>query len=275
MTARPLKTRVKERLLLASLRAAAREQGLASICEKLEQVNPDLRRQYTSFEVDSPYLEAKVRAQHAFQISLALPEIQAAPGAVVVDIGDSSGAHAAYLKALDGTAGARYLSVNLDPIAVEKVKARGQEAVLARAEELDKQGITADIFLSFETMEHLSDPVSFLHALSSKTRCKRLVLTVPYVRRSRVGFQHIRNRLKAPVSAEKVHIFELCPEDLRLLFQHAGWKVEREAIYLQYPRWSWLRLTRWAWRRWDFEGFYGAVLSRETSWSSLYTDWPS
>lgn len=275
MADKPLKTRLKEALLARSLRAAAREQGLAALSARLAKANPDLTKQYTSFDIDSPYLETKVRNQHAFQISLALPEIQAQPKAVVVDIGDSSGAHVAYLKALDGASGARYLSVNLDPVAVEKVKARGQEAVLARAEELDKHGITADIFLSFETMEHLSDPVSFLHALAAKTKCRRLVLTVPYVRRSRVGFQHIRHGLKGPVSAEKVHIFELCPEDLRLMFQHAGWKVEREAVYLQYPRWSWLLLTRWIWRRWDFEGFYGAVLSRDSSWSALYTDWPS
>ena len=275
MAPRALKTRVKEALLTMSLRAAAREQGLADLAAELAKANPDLRKQYTSFDIDSPYLETKVRNQHAFQVSLALPEIKASRGATVVDIGDSSGAHVACLKALDGASGARYLSVNLDPVAVEKVKARGQEAVLARAEELDKHGITADIFLSFETMEHLSDPVSFLHALSSKTACKRLVLTVPYVRRSRVGFQHIRHRLEGQFSAEKVHIFELCPEDLRLMFQHAGWKVERDAVYLQYPRWSWLRLTRPLWRRFDFEGFYGAVLSRDPSWSSRYTDWPS
>lgn len=263
----------RDRLMTHSLRHAAREQGLGELCRRLAAINPDLRRQYTGFAVDSAYLEAKVRAQHAFQISLALPEIQARPGSIVVDIGDSSGAHIAYLKALGGSPQTRYLSVNLDPEAIAKIRARGYEAVLARAEELDRHGITADIFLSFETMEHLSDPVSFLHALSAKTRCQRLVLTVPFVGRSRVGFQHIRHGLKERVGAEKVHIFELCPEDLRLMFQHTGWRVERDAVYRQYPRWSWLRLTRWAWRRWDFEGFYGAVLSRDDSWSSLYADW--
>jgi hypothetical protein len=263
----------RERLMLSSLRAAARQQGLAPLMGKLETALPDIKRQYTSFDVDSEYLRVKVRAQHSFQIALAGPEIESRPKAVIVDIGDSSGAHISYLKALHPNGGHRYLSVNLDPTAVEKVKERGIEAVLARAEELDKHGITADVFLLFETMEHFSDPVTFLHELSSKTKCQRLVLTVPYVCKTRMGLHHVRAGLRKPLAAESVHIWELSPEDLRLLFKHSGWKLEREWIYRQYPRFHPLALTRWIWRRWDFEGFYGAVLSRDDSWSSLYQSW--
>lgn len=263
----------KEALLLASLRGALREQGLLPLCRRLEALVPDLERQYTSFAVDSEYLRTKVRGQHAFQVSLALPELSELRGGAVADIGDSSGAHISYLKSLSRSPGTRWLSVNMDPEAVRKARARGVDAVHARAEELGRHGITADVFLCFETLEHLSDPADFLHGLSAGTPCRRLILTVPFVRQSRLGLHHIRAGLKKPVNAETTHLFELCPEDLRLLFRHCGWKVERDSVYLQYPRWSPLALTRPLWRRTDFEGFYGAVLSRDETWSSLYESW--
>jgi len=156
---------------------------------------------------------------------------------------------------------------------VDRIRARGLTAIRARAEDIAGMGITADLFLLFQTLEHLSDPFRFLHALSARSGCRRLVLTVPFVRRSRLGLHHIRQALRQPVSPERVHLLELCPEDLRLLFRHTGWDVEYEQTYLQYPLWSPLRATHPIWARWDFEGFYGAVLKPEPSWSSLYSDW--
>jgi len=75
------------------------------------------------------------------------------------------------------------------------------------------------------------------------------------------------------MSAENTHIFELSPEDLQLLFKFAGWSVVFERIYLQYPRKHWLRITKNYWRMFDFEGFYGVILKRDSTWSKLYTDW--
>ncbi len=262
----------REHLLKASLEAAIAEQGLLELANELREILPDIRKQYSSFEVDTPFLETKLRGQHAFQLALAGPEIASRPKAVVVDIGDSSGMHTAALKALY-PGERRWLSVNLDKEAVARVRARGFEALEARAEELGKHGIDADVFLSFETVEHLPDPINFLHALAAKTRCQRLVLTVPYVRQSRVGLHHLRANLKKPVTAETVHLFELSPADWKLVFRHAGWKLERERTYLQYPRHHPLAATRPIWRSWDFEGFYGAVLSRDDAWSSLYASW--
>ena len=99
------------------------------------------------------------------------------------------------------------------------------------------------------------------------------MVTVPYVAQSRVALHQIRAGMKKVAPAETVHVFELSPEDWKLAFLHAGWKIERERIYRQYPRWSPLRFTKWLWKRSDFEGFYGAVLSRDDTWSSLYPDW--
>lgn len=262
----------KESLLEGSLRAAIAEQGLSPIVEELRAAVPDITRQYSGFDVDSSYLELKVRGQHAFQVRLARAGLDGIEGPVA-DIGDSSGTHIRYLSASEGGVKRRYLSLNLDDRAVAKIRGLGLEAIHARAEELEAKGIDAAAFLCFETLEHLPDPYGFLHTLSAKTRAKRLILTVPYVSRSRVGLHHIRAGLKKPVTAEQVHLFELCPEDLRLMFRHCGWKIVRDEIYLQYPRRSWRRLLKEAWRRRDFEGFYGAVLEPDDSWSSLYGDW--
>jgi hypothetical protein len=53
-------------------------------------------------------------------------------------VGDSAGTHLTYLKTLLDRQGvqARTLSVNLDPVAVEKIRARGLEAIQCRAEAL-------------------------------------------------------------------------------------------------------------------------------------------
>lgn len=261
----------RERLLTRSLKTAAAEQGLDGLMRRLTGA-ADLSEQYTTMAMDTEFLRTKVAAQHAFQVSLA-GQVLPRDGGVVVDIGDSSGAHTLQLKAAHPDCRARFLSVNLDARAVEKIRSRGLEARQSRAEDLAAEGVSADLFLLFETLEHLSDPFRFLHALAARAGKGRLVLTVPYVRRSRVGLHHIRQGLRAPVTAERVHLLELCPEDLRLLFAHAGWRVETERTYLQYPLRSPLRATRPLWARWDFEGFYGAVLTPDDRWSSLYEDW--
>lgn len=264
----------REKLLLRSLRAAVAEQGLAAAVERHAEVFPELSRQYTDFALDTEFLRYKVRVQQSFQVALAAPVLAARPGATVVDIGDSSGAHIAALKAMLPDGGHRFLSVNLDAQAVSRVKARGYEALLCRAEDLHEKGVKADVFLSFETLEHLNDPATFLHRLS-KTACDRLVLTVPYVTETRVGLHHLRAGMTKTVSPETVHIFEFSPPDLKLLASHCGWAVETERIYRQYPLNSPLRGTRAIWKDWDFEGFYGLVLRRDASKSSLYAGWDS
>ena len=54
-----------------SIEHAVREQGLKELVAELSQLVPDITEQYSMFRIDSPYLNTKVRAQHAFQISLA------------------------------------------------------------------------------------------------------------------------------------------------------------------------------------------------------------
>jgi len=272
--------RMRSALSIKSIRAAVREQKLLPIYNQLTEIVPDITHQYSSFDLDSEYLITKVRAQHSFQISLineALQPINSVLGdtgtTTIVDIGDSAGTHTQYLKGLHKNRNLRCLSVNMDSEAVKRIKEKGLEAICARAEDLASLSVDADIFLSFEMLEHLMNPCGFLRSLS-ETNCKTFVVTVPYVACSRVGLHHIRQNQKRSVNPENTHIFELSPEDWRLIFKHSGWAIQADRVYLQYPRKSLLRfLLKRYWKWCDFEGFYGAILKPDKSWSDLYDGW--
>ena len=266
----------------ASLRAAIEAQGLEPFCGKLRGVIPDLRDQYTGGLDETEYRrywELKMRGMHAWQTLLALEALKriGRAGLTLADIGDSSGNHGLYLKALAGPEMiARFVSVNLDPVAVAKVRAKGGESILRRAEDLDLDGLRPDLFLSFQTLEHLTDPVRFLHGLATKGAADWMVLTVPYRRVSRFGGGHLRMAeadLPQKLTAEDVHIYEFSPEDWALLARFAGWRLEHATLYRQYPKRLPWRLTAPIWRALDFEGFFGMILARELSLASRYADW--
>ena len=257
-----------------SLQAAAREQRFEELAKKLQVLVPDLTDQYTSFKVEGHYLNTNVRNMHAFQMSLIDKVISEFPEPVIVDIGDSSGTHQQYIVGLySENKNIKCLSVSLDPKAVERIKKKELEVIHARAEDLHKHNIYANIYICFEVLEHLMDPCRFLYELSSKTDTAYLIVTVPYLRNSRVGLHHIRSGHKVEVNSENTHILELSAEDWKFLANHAGWSVVEESIYLQYPRKSVWRLAKPIWKKYDFEGFYGLILKKDNSWSSKYTDW--
>ena len=265
-----------------SLRAAIREQGLAPICERLRELRPDLRDQYTGTFDDTEYeryWEIKMRGLHAWQVRCVLEALDriGGEGLVLADVGDSSGNHAAYIQALAPPGQVkRVVSVNLDPVAVKQVRAKGGEAILSRAEDLDLEELRPDLFLSFETIEHLTDPVRFLHALATKGAADHLLMTVPYRRRSRFGGAHMRlhdETLPARLTAEEVHIYEFSPDDWLLLARFAGFRPMFTRTYLQYPRRSPWRLTAPLWNRLDFEGFFAAFLQKDLSLTVRYADW--
>ena len=262
-------------LLTASLNKAVKEQNLQIIRSKISGIVPDISSQYGCFVVEGDYLLTKVRSQHAFQMSLVEKAIQMLKfegNESIVDIGDSAGTHVQYLKGLFGE-NYHTLSVDLNKEAIEKIRGKGLEAVHARAEELDQYDIKADLFLSFEMLEHLLSPIDFLHSLAEKSVCKGAVVSVPYLTQGRVALHHIRRNDHMAVYGENTHIFELSPSDWRLIFQHAGWRIEYDQVYLQYPKRSWLKVSKFLWKRYDYEGFYGAILVRDTKWSGCYSDW--
>lgn len=263
-----------EFLRTESLKSAVKEQKLDGLVKRLEELVPDLSDQYSSFKVKGVFLNTKVRNMHAFQMSLIDRVINEFEQAVIADVGDSSGTHLEYITAFySKDKNLKCLSVNLDIKAVERIKNKGFEAIHARAEDLHKHGVDADIFLCFEILEHMTDPCKFLYDLSSKTNAKYLIASVPYLKKSRVGLHHIRAGRKDKVNAENTHILELSPEDWKLVAKHGGWEVVEDKIYFQYPKWSVWRFTKPLWKKLDFEGFYEIVLERNDSWSSLYQDW--
>ncbi|MEK7846841.1 MAG: methyltransferase domain-containing protein, partial [Nitrospinota bacterium] len=192
------------------------------------------------------------------------------------DIGDSAGTHMLYLKELTkGKFEIDTISVNLDPRAIKKIEARGLKAVLCRAEELDLGEKKVDLFTSFEMVEHLHNPAIFFRRIAKKSPCNRMVITVPYLKDSRVGLHHIRNKNGKIIFAEDEHIFELSPEDWVLLLLHSGWRVVHSEIYYQYPRRMPImsQVFSWYWRNTDYEGFWGAILEKDTTLSDYYQDW--
>jgi hypothetical protein len=228
---------------------------------------PDISDQYTIAKSESKYVITKLRAQHSFQIGLAQKAIKKLEKGIlnIVDIGDSSGTHLRYLMHLFPKK-LKTLSVNIDPVAVSKIQEKGLTAIHSTAQDLknhpDYNGDKVDIFLSFETLEHLLNPIEFLTSISKNSNNNLMVITVPYLAKSRVGLNQLRNPNDLrEMFPENTHIFELNPSDWRLLFEFSGWKVLHEEIYLQYPPyWHPLSLTKFLWRRYDFEGFYGVVL---------------
>jgi Methyltransferase domain len=128
------------------------------------------------------------------------------------------------------------VSVNLDPKAIERIRARGLKAVLCRAEDLELPEKKVDLFTSFEMVKHLHDPASFFRRLATQFGSEKMPITVPYLKSSRVGLHFLRNRSQEKIYAEDEHIFELSPEDWTLLLFHGGWRVTYSEIYYQYPR---------------------------------------
>lgn len=265
-----------------SLKAALREQGLTALCGELREIVPDLSAQYTSaFDAEeyARFWELKMRGMHAFQTRCILDtlDIIGGEGKVIADIGDSAGTHATYVKALARPEQVeRIVSVNLDPEAVAKVRAGGGEAVLSRAEELDLEGLDVDLFMSFEMVEHLTDPVRFFHDLATRGSADYLLITVPYRRDSRFGGDLIRlpdAAMPVRITAEQVHIFELSPADWRLMARFGGYEAVFSRIYRQYPMRSPMRITQPLWRKSDLEGFLAVLFKRDTSLADRYTGW--
>jgi hypothetical protein len=269
-------------LSAASLDRAAEEQGLADLRQRLRAILPDISDQYSGGldpKEYERYWERKLRGLHAFQIKTALEALDILGGSqrVLADIGDSSGNHALYLKALAPKDRiSRVVSVNLDPVAVEKVKAKGGDAILARAEEMDLEGIAPDLFFSFEMVEHLTDPLRFLHRLAEMGKADHLLMTVPYRKTSRFGGAELRgpeSALPASMTAEELHLFELNPGDWLRMARLAGWREVFSRTYLQYPKRHPLFVTQPLWRCLDFEGFWGVLLKRDLSVAERYKAW--
>ena len=120
-----------------SLVKAVEMQGLSDMMVRLRKIVPDISQQeFTESLSFNDYAELKRRALQAFQCELMLEttEFLDKEKISVVDIGDSAGTHMLYLKNLLGKAfDLEALSVNLDPRAIEKIKALGGGCALEKS----------------------------------------------------------------------------------------------------------------------------------------------
>lgn len=240
-----------QQLLTLCLNMAIKQQGLLPLYKRLEKIVPDISHQYNSDGMDDEYWFVKLRGEHAFQVRLALEAMEQFDVHSLMDIGDSAGTHIIYLTTLSGRE-IRAKSLNNDPEAIKHIKRMGLEAIEADAQDYDWSKEDWDMFLAFDMLEHLTDPISFLVNLR-RARSKVLVITAPYVRRSRVH-QPSKNE----------HINELSPGDWKFLFATTGWEVVKERHYLQFPHiFGWGALAEF-WERNDFLGFWGCVLKKDS-----------
>ncbi len=164
--------------LTASLKTVRNEN--ISFIKKLEKILPSLKDQANflndDMKEDSEYLYHKKRNLHAFQLKFTLDKIEQFKkeskndNISIIDIGDSSGNHLIQLQTLDKGI-TNIASVNLDIKAVEKIKNKGIEAYHCRAEELlEKYDLKPNFFISYQMLEHLTDPVRFLHSISQSAK---------------------------------------------------------------------------------------------------------
>lgn len=270
-------------ILTKSLESSNRQRNEEALKDKLTTIVPDLSNQYSHFKIamSDKYLVEKIRCQHAFQMSLAMKAVELLDNknrVTIGDIGDSAGTHILYLQKLleEKEIDSNAFSVNLDEEAIKRIQAKGLKAIHCRAEDLHKkENIDVDIFLSYEMVEHLFNPIAFLNSIATQTNCEYLVITVPNIYRSRVGLAHIRDEKLTTkgVDAESTHIFELSPDDWNLIFQFSGWEIVYEDRYTQYPKWNILALTKYLWRKLDFDGFHGVILKKNLKYSDRYSDW--
>jgi hypothetical protein len=270
---------VYEKIGMWSISRAIHQSGLYPLVESLREIAPDVSDQESS-EKDTfnEYWEVKRRALQAFQCALMLKHVNSihSKKLTVVDIGDSAGTHMLYLgKLTKDRFSIDTISVNLDARAIEKIRQRGFKAILCRAEELDIGDQHVDFFTSFQMVEHLHNPAIFFRRLAKRSKTDKMIITVPYLKASRVGLHQIRYKTNKKIRAEEEHIFELSPQDWTLLFLHGGWKVIHSRIHYQYPqRWPIISLVlKLFWRHSDFEGFWGVILEKDTTVSDLYQDW--
>lgn len=273
-------------ILFNNLEAQSRKNGYDKLESKFSKLDIDLAKQYTENSEMTEFRNLKLKNQQTFQTLFATEMVEKyiqnrdnlnKSGGVlqIVDIGDSAGTHIKKIRTLleDKGISIETMSVNLDPVAVEKIKANGENAILCRAEDYTPEG-RVDLYLTFEMMEHLHNPALFLHHLAKADKGDHLLITVPYVANSRVALNNSMHGT-GDIHAEAEHVFELSPADWMKLAVHSGWEVLEQRIYYQYPTSIPLysALCKKLWSRYDFEGFLGLMLKKNMTVADRYLDW--
>lgn len=248
---------------------------IKKIWEDSIKLIPDFRQHY-SFLVESNEIEKRIRLLVVFETFFVKKEIDriiAENGKCsYADIGDSDGSVRLLLKHYLNSNQLDTVGINLQKSAVDKMKKKGLNAICADAQSLGDRGLNYDIVSLFETLEHLPDPIRFLAGMTTVVK-NRLIVSVPFIRRSRVGLAYLSNNWAEDnkPTIENTHIFELSPKDWKKIFLHSGWKVEKELKLMMFPATGISRfILQPFWRFVSFEGFWFVSLIKNDRYSSKY-----
>jgi 2-polyprenyl-3-methyl-5-hydroxy-6-metoxy-1,4-benzoquinol methylase len=179
---------------------------------KLSRLPPDLKKMvldederyhYGDSELDEPASQNVVRSFSIDRIRFIQDSLKDEKISTVLDIGDSNGLFLRSLKK-DG------ISVNISDETTRYLKSKGLEVVKADIEHLPFRQGSIDLVLSFETLEHVKNPVLVLEEVE-RVCTNSCILSVPYVENTyinRAGNEYGERFFLH-------HIFEFNPADFK------------------------------------------------------------
>lgn len=176
----------------------------------------DERRHYGDSVLDEPASQNVVRSFSVDRIRFIAECVDKKSIRTVLDIGDSNGLFVRSLEK-DG------ISANISDETTRYLKSKGLEVVKADIEYLPFRNESIDLVLSFETLEHVKNPVRALEETGRICR-QSCILSVPYVEKTYV------NRA-GNHSGERYflhHIFEFCPADFHNIVKLTPFTLVRE-----------------------------------------------
>ncbi len=264
--------------IMAVHNAIKQDPQLQQMWDLSTTVLPDLSNHFATFRVsaeDQVRLRLLICAQVVFMRQV-VDKLKSKEGKVNswLDVGDSDGAtRLLFLENMLPIQDFKTFGVNLKPDAVALIRSKGLEAECMDAMDLHKKGILFDIVSVFETLEHMPNPIGFLEEISQVVG-RRLVISVPLIRASRIGLRYLDERWDPKLKPDysNNHFFEFSPHDWCRLFNHAGWTIELEWKVRQFPRRGPLKwMMSYAWRKISFEGFWFVSLKKDNTFSSRFS----
>lgn len=176
------------------------------------------------FKIDGKMVPRKgaiVMAKYfiAKRLELILQSIKDYENKKIIDVGTTSGIFLRHLNK-------KGVGLNISERAVESMKKFGVEAVLGSADDLKFADKSFDYLFSFQTIEHLENPLKALKEFTRVTREKVLV-TIPNVPRTSIcSFE------SSEQSVHQWHVFVFSDADFNKIARRAGLKVSRRVIII-------------------------------------------
>jgi hypothetical protein len=137
---------------------------------------------------------------------------------ILADLGDSNGI---FLRSCqrDG------ISVNISDPAVIALHARGIETVKAHIEYLPFKDNSIHTFFLFETLEHVSNPITLLNEIG-RVCSDSLIMSIPFVEKTKIhSYNYDPSR---PIYQH--HIFEFNRDDFLTIITHTHFSLESDIV---------------------------------------------